>query len=619
MASPGTPLRSRPRPGFAIDTECPAVRVRGRQGINTGAGRARLALNIENQSDFKGLSMNRALPWRLFPMLPAALLAWTPAPAAELEPDKANIVLILDSSRSMWGQIDGIHKVVSARTVVGDVLKRYETRANLALVAYGHRQAAGCSDVEVLVPLGAHKAERLADAVNAIKPKGSTPIGLALETAANAARATGQRTSLVLISDGLDNCKGNPCAMAGALKAKAPNLTIHAIAFERKNKAELKALACIGQNSGGSFASATSELELHATLVQALDAAVRIPRAAPVTAAAPAAAPPPAREPNITTAIRTAPPLADPMTTGTVAELPPPAPVVQTAAPPMAQTAATGNEPPQPQPKPQAPSQPPSAAQPGTPVPVALSAVLTEGGQKIQSGLVWRFFEPDPGPDGRYKLITTDRNATPEMRLPPGEYLINAAYGLSHVTKKIKVEPGKPLQDTFVLNAGGLRLGAVLAKGQAIPASNVRYDIFSDETDQFGNREKVLGDAKPGLIIRLNAGAYHIVSVYGDANAIVRADVTVEPGRLTEATINHTAGKVTFKLVLQPGGEALADTKWNILTPGGDVVKESAGALPTHILAAGNYTVLARHAGKNYTREFTIEPGDTKQIEVVIR
>ena len=93
----------------------------------------------------------------------------------------------------------------------------------------------------------------------------------------------------------------------------------------------------------------------------------------------------------------------------------------------------------------------------------------------------------------------------------------------------------------------------------------------------------------------------------------------MEPGRLTDAIINHSAAKVTLKLVNQPGGEALANTQWNILTPGGDVVKESAGALPTHILAAGNYSVVARHQDKNYTREFTIEPGDVKEIEVVIQ
>ncbi len=76
-------------------------------------------------------------------------------------------------------------------------------------------------------------------------------------------------------------------------------------------------------------------------------------------------------------------------------------------------------------------------------------------------------------------------------------------------------------------------------------------------------------------MIRLNAGAYHIVSTYGDANATVRADVTVEPGKITEATVKHAAAPVTFKLVQAAGGEALADTKWSILTTTGDVVKES--------------------------------------------
>jgi hypothetical protein len=62
----------------------------------------------------------------------------------------------------------------------------------------------------------------------------------------------------------------------------------------------------------------------------------------------------------------------------------------------------------------------------------------------------------------------------------------------------------------------------------------------------------------------------------------------------------------------------LADTKWKILTSAGDVVKENAGALPTHILAAGSYAVIAEHGGLSYTRKFSIEGIEAKQIEVVI-
>jgi hypothetical protein len=206
----------------------------------------------------------------------------------------------------------------------------------------------------------------------------------------------------------------------------------------------------------------------------------------------------------------------------------------------------------------------------------------------------------------------------PTAALLPGEYLVNAAYGLSNLTKKIKVESGRSLEETFVLNTGGLKLTALLPNGDALPESAVRFDILSDEEDQFGNRHAILHNAKPGIVIRLNAGAYRIESLYGDANATVRADVTVEPGKVTEATIKQTGSKTTFKLVQSLGGEALADTKWTILTSAGDVVKENAGALPTHILAPGSYAVVADHAGLSYTRKFSIEAGDAKQIEVVV-
>jgi hypothetical protein len=202
--------------------------------------------------------------------------------------------------------------------------------------------------------------------------------------------------------------------------------------------------------------------------------------------------------------------------------------------------------------------------------------------------------------------------------LLPGEYLVNAAYGLSNLTKKIKVESGRSLEETFVLNTGGIKLAAVLVSGMRLSQSSVRFDILSDDEDQFGNRRKIMENAKPGLVIRLNAGAYHIVSLYGDANATVRADVTIEPGKITEATIKHAAAAMTFKLVQSPGGEALADTQWSILTTTGDVVKENAGALPTHTLAVGDYAVVAKHNGESYTSKFSVVSGQAKQIEVVM-
>ena len=113
----------------------------------------------------------------------------------------------------------------------------------------------------------------------------------------------------------------------------------------------------------------------------------------------------------------------------------------------------------------------------------------------------------------------------------PGEYFVNAAYGLSNLTKKIKVDGAGMDAETFVLNTGGLKLKAVLADGTECSESEVEFNIQSDERDQFGKRDTILADAAPNKIVRLNAGAYHIKSLYGDANANVGVDVTVEPGQ----------------------------------------------------------------------------------------
>lgn len=252
---------------------------------------------------------------------------------------------------------------------------------------------------------------------------------------------------------------------------------------------------------------------------------------------------------------------------------------------------------------------------------VTLVALLTQDGQRIESGLVWRVFKDDGDGDetGRKELVVTRREASPVLRLPPGDYFVNAAFGRAHLTRRISIKPGVQSVEAFVLNAGGLRLAALVNNGETVPSNSVSYDIFSDERDQFGNRTRILSGARPGVIVRLNSGIYHVVSTYGDANASVSADVTVEAGKLTEATVTHSAARVTLKLVTRSGGEALPDTQWKILDTGGEVVTESVGALPVHILAPGQYTAMARSGGQVFRRDFALERGEVAEVEVVMQ
>ena len=250
---------------------------------------------------------------------------------------------------------------------------------------------------------------------------------------------------------------------------------------------------------------------------------------------------------------------------------------------------------------------------------VRLVALLTADGQRIDNGIVWHVYQNKAGTDGKNMLVNTSRDASPTVKLEPGDYVVNAAFGRAHLTRKVSLAVGTTVTEKLVLNAGGLRLSAFVGDGQPAPANAVAYEIFADERDQSGNRAKIIGGVKPGVIIRLNSGIYHIVSTVGDANASVKADVTVEAGKLTEVSVAHAAAKVTLKLVQRSGGEALADTHWTITTPQGEIVKESVGALPTHTLAPGTYSVSAKQAGTVYRRDFTLRMGQTVQVEVVMQ
>ncbi len=256
-----------------------------------------------------------------------------------------------------------------------------------------------------------------------------------------------------------------------------------------------------------------------------------------------------------------------------------------------------------------------TAIDPSGPDQLQLVALLTADGQKIEQGIIWRVYAPGPE-KGKARLLSTHEEPSPRLTLKPGEYVINAAFGRAYLTRKISLKPGTATVEQFVLNAGGLRVMAKVGDADA-PGNTVRFNIYSDR-DQQDNRRTIMMGAKPGVVVRLNAGIYQIESTYGDANATVRTDVTVEAGKLTEAVLKHAAARATFKLVARPGGDATADTQWRVETASGQLVKENAGAFPTHMLAPGKYVAVAKHAGKVFRREFSLDDGAQQEIEVLM-
>lgn len=255
-------------------------------------------------------------------------------------------------------------------------------------------------------------------------------------------------------------------------------------------------------------------------------------------------------------------------------------------------------------------SPPPTSTSPAT---LDVSASFADSGKPITSGLVWRIYE-DKGEAVQPVIVARSSDATPHFSIAPGRYIIHASYGFASASKRITAQ-SDAIKEALSISSGALRLRGAVGD-TPIPGNQVSFSVYVPIGSNSEGR-LVLSNAHTGDTIRLPEGTYHVVSTYGDANAIMAADLKVNAGQVTEATLNHRAAIVTLKLVSSEGGEAFAGTAFSVLTPGGDVIREAIGAFPSVMLAEGDYVLIARHDGKVQTREFKVESGLNRDIEIV--
>ncbi|MFB9979628.1 hypothetical protein ACFSQQ_15585 [Mesorhizobium kowhaii] len=247
---------------------------------------------------------------------------------------------------------------------------------------------------------------------------------------------------------------------------------------------------------------------------------------------------------------------------------------------------------------------------------ITLSAQLTDKGADITRGIVWRVFKPE-AVNGKLPMVASAHGGTAVFQLEPGSYLVHASYGRAGATKRITVVGKDAKRESLVLDAGGLKLDAVLSGGVRIPPKNLRFSIYEGTAEPNGEQALIIPDVEPNTVVRLNAGTYHVVSTYGAVNAVIRSDIRVEAGKLTEATVEHHAAEITMKLVRETGGEAIADTSWSLLNESGDPIKESVGAFASMVLAEGDYTIIAKNRDRIYQKDFTVVAGQNQEIEVL--
>ena len=174
----------------------------------------------------------------------------------------SNILFILDGSNSMWGKVEGEAKIKTAQKVMGKLLADLPKDTGVGFMAYGHRKEKACDDIEVLSPIAKGNAQALAAKIDALQPKGKTPIAGALKKSlAILSKHKGDDNYVVLVSDGVETCGGDPCAAAKALADAGIHARVHVVGFA-VGESERKALSCISTMGKGRYFSAANAAQL---------------------------------------------------------------------------------------------------------------------------------------------------------------------------------------------------------------------------------------------------------------------------------------------------------------------------------------------------------------------
>ncbi len=181
------------------------------------------------------------------------------------------VEIVVDASGSMWGQINGVSKMEIAKTTLEELSYWLPDDVDLALRAYGStsdRKQNNCADSSLLVPFGERNREYVRYAIAGLTPTGQTPIAYALNQAARDFESIRSDRVIVMVTDGLESCGGDPVTAAYALRQQG--VTVHLIGFGFGTGAEEDAasLRAIANASGGRYVTASTAEELKAALAQ---------------------------------------------------------------------------------------------------------------------------------------------------------------------------------------------------------------------------------------------------------------------------------------------------------------------------------------------------------------
>ena len=506
----------------------------------------------------------------------AAIGATAPAKAAE------KVILILDSSGSMAGKIKGQRKIDIARTAVNNLVSTMQPGTELGVMAYGHRRKDDCSDIQTLAAVSKPNRQNIMRSVNALRPIGKTPLGQSVLQAAKKLNFTEEKATVILVSDGKENCGVDPCELGRALAGQGIDFKTHVIGFNLR-RGEEKGLRCLAENTGGMYVPARDPQSLQKALTVTVKqaAAPTQPKPKPKKVAALSGL-------KVRTFIKAGGPewqgqlgltlwgakqgldgkrkkiaSAWRKKSGYVFKgVRPGRYLMQVVLADHRHIAASREI---------------DVSDAGQTEDFVLNIgqvrfdyALSEGGKPFTWQAGWTVFGKPQGLDGKRKKIAGfwRKKSGSVFWLPAGEWLINGVIADARymtVKKTIVVEPGSANRHAFNFNGGLVRFDAKLSEEGAPFKGQLGWTVFGKPQGLDGKRKKIAGfwRKKSGQIFVLPAGEWLLNGMLADHRQVqLTSKVKVEPGSERLHVFNFKAGVIRFDVTVagQPNGDQIGLT-----------------------------------------------------------
>ncbi|RUU78092.1 VWA domain-containing protein [Mesorhizobium sp. M7A.F.Ca.MR.362.00.0.0] len=527
------------------------------------------------------------------------------------------VIVILDASGSMWAQIDGKPKLEIARESLRTVLQSVPTDDDIGFMAYGHREKGSCDDIQLIVPPQAGSGSAISAAADSLKFLGKTPLTAAVKQAAEALKYTEDKATVVLITDGLETCGGDPCALGKELEASGVDFTADVVGFGLTAD-EGRQIACLADNTGGKYIQASDEKALQEALAETVAAPAPAPEPAP--APAPAPAPEPAKPEFNFLPIAVLAEGGDPVTDGNAWE-------IYKAKPDGTRGDYVSTE----------YGAYKANLEPGDYIVVASDGqAKTEQKVKIEAGQVYKplfnlnagtlIIHPRPSAgadvvDGAAVVIDypgADMPATfygtTKAVLPAGDQKVTVTIGQGVATETIPLAAGKTVEKDMVAGVGHVVANAYYAAGgDKADGSGIGFKVLKAKKKIDGTRDEVTYAYGPDSKFDLPPDDYVLIATVD--LAVVEQPFTVKVGEFQDLKVAMNAGVLA---ITAPGAskieifEAKKDINGNRKSLGYAFDQKYQAAIP-----AGDYAVVSEKSD-NSSKEgnVTVKAGERAELTV---